>query len=141
MPDWNKVFTEVNVFIYQISKGRLGNRMGRQSVLLLNTTGRKSGKQHVTSLSYYKDGNSYLVVASNWGKKTHPDWSLNLLKTPQTTIQVGPKLIQVEARQAQEEDYLRLWELISLKNNQYIQYQKGLQRKIPIVILTPTGSA
>jgi deazaflavin-dependent oxidoreductase (nitroreductase family) len=138
MTDWNKFFARVNVFIYQITKGRLGNRMGRQSVLLLHTNGRKSGKSYVTSLSFYRYGNTYLVVASNWGKEYHPDWFHNLMKHPYTTIQVGPTTLQVEARQAEEEEYQRLWEMIVRKNDQYIHYQKGLKRRIPIVILTPT---
>lgn len=141
MTYWYKIFTQANVFIYQITKGFLGNRLGRQSVLLLHTTGRKSGKQYRTTLSYYRDGISYLVVASNWGKENHPDWYYNLLHQPQATIQVGREIIRVDAIQAGEDVYQRLWELISLKNNQYIEYQRGLKRKIPIVILTPTVTA
>jgi deazaflavin-dependent oxidoreductase (nitroreductase family) len=140
MPNWNKILTAVNVFVYQNTNGRLGNRMGGQSVLLLHTTGRKSGKSYVTSLSYYRDGNTYLVVASNWGNENHPDWYLNLLHNPRTTIQVGATTILVEARQAQGDEYARLWEVVTRQNKQYLQYQKGMKRKIPIVILTPTAS-
>jgi deazaflavin-dependent oxidoreductase (nitroreductase family) len=118
----------------------LGNRMGKQSVLLLYTTGRKSGKPFVTSLSYYRDGSAYLVVASNWGKENHPDWFHNLMHLPQTTIQVGTRSIHVAAHSAQEEEYPRLWQLVTQKNEQYIQYQSGMKRKIPIVVLTPTGA-
>ncbi len=135
-----KFFTSVNVFIFRTSRGHLGNRMGRQSVLLLNTIGRKSGKRHTTTLSYYRDGSNYLVVASNWGKENHPGWYYNLVQQPSTTIQVGPEIILVEARPAQAEEYQRLWELVTSQNDQYIHYQAGLKRKIPIVILTPTNS-
>jgi F420H(2)-dependent quinone reductase len=137
MINWNKFFTKANVFVYKITRGRLGNRMGRQSVLLLSTMGRKSGKNYVTSLSYYRDGNTYLVVASNWGKEYHPDWFHNLMQHPQTTIQVGPTTIQVKAQQAHDQQYTRLWELVTHQNEQYLHYQKGLKRQIPIVILTP----
>jgi F420H(2)-dependent quinone reductase len=99
--------------------------------------GRKSGKNYVTSLSYYRDGNTYLVVASNWGKEYHPDWFHNLMQHPQTTIQVGPTTIQVKAQQAHDQQYTRLWELVTHQNEQYLHYQKGLKRQIPIVILTP----
>jgi deazaflavin-dependent oxidoreductase (nitroreductase family) len=138
MIDWNKFFTRANVFLYQKTKGHLGSRMGRQSVLLLNTIGRKSGMQHTTTLSYYRDGGTYLVVASNWGMENHPGWYYNLLQNPHTTIQVGPTIIHVEARQALEEEYQKLWELVTRLNNQYIQYQTRMKRKIPIMILTPT---
>jgi F420H(2)-dependent quinone reductase len=139
MRNWTKIFTDANVFVYKTTNGHLGNRMGKQSVLLLNTVGRKSGKKHQTSLSYYRDGNAYLVVASNWGKETNPDWFFNLLQLPQTTIQVNTKTIMVEAHQARDDEYQRLWNLIARKNNQYIQYQVGLKRKIPIMVLTPTN--
>ncbi len=139
MADWNKFFTGANVFIYQKTRGRLGSRMGRQSVMLVNTIGRKSGKQHTTTLSYYRDRSTYLVVASNWGKENHPGWYYNLMQNPRTTIQVGPDIIRVEARQAQEEEYNRLWELVTRQNDQYVQYQAEMKRKIPIVILTPTA--
>jgi len=65
MANWIKLFTSANAFLFQATKGRLGNRMGGQSVLLLHTIGRKSGKAYTTPLSYYRDGNAYLVVASN----------------------------------------------------------------------------
>jgi len=112
--------------------------MGGQSVLLLHSLGRKSGKNYTTSLSYYRDGDAYLVVASNWGKEFYPDWFYNLTQHPRTTIQVEATIIVVEAHQAQGEEYKRLWELVTRKNRQYIQYQKGLKRQIPIMILTPT---
>lgn len=114
--------------------------MGRQNVLLLFTTGRKSGKNYATTLSYYQDGTNYLVVASNWGKETHPDWYLNLLHQPYVEIQVGGKKIPMRAHPAVEEEYERLWKLVTAKNEQYISYQNGIQRKIPIVILVSSGS-
>jgi F420H(2)-dependent quinone reductase len=132
-----KFFVKANVYLFRISGGRLGSRMGKQSVLLLHTLGRKSGKSFSTTLSYYRDGENYLVVASNWGREVPPDWFLNLLKQPDTTIQVKGKDIQVVARQADGDDYSRLWEWIARYNSQYIEYQKSLTRRIPIVILTP----
>ena len=140
MSTWIKIFTKANVFVFQLTRGRLGSRMGRQSVLLLHHTGRKSGKSRMTTLTYFRDGNTYLLVASNWGKKYHPDWFYNLMQQPRTTVQVGAVTIPVEARQAQGEEYTRLWELVTRLNDQYIKYQAGLKRQIPIVILTPTDS-
>ncbi len=134
---WSKILSLANVSIFKMSHGRLGSRLGRQSVLLLNTTGRRTGKHYATTLSYYRDGEAYLVVGSNWGKETQPDWYLNLLQQLRTTIQVGSTSIEVVARPADETEYQRLWELIAPKNGQYIRYQKGITRRIPIVILTP----
>ena len=140
MIDWHKFFTSINVLIFQKTNGRLGNRMGRQSVLLLHTIGRKSEKSYVNSLSYYREGINYLVVASNWGKETDPDWFTNLMQHPQTLIQVGVNEIEVDTHQAEGEDYRRLWELVTEKNAQYLHYQKDINRQIPIVVLTPITS-
>lgn len=137
MTNWIKLLTSTNVFVYQITKGRLGNRLGKQSILLLHTIGRRSGKRYTTTLSYYRDGNSYLVVASNWGKENHPGWFHNLMQQPHTTIQVRANTIQVEARQAQGEEYQRLWQLVTQLNEQYVQYEKRMDRRIPIVVLSP----
>jgi deazaflavin-dependent oxidoreductase (nitroreductase family) len=106
MDNWIKIFTAANAFLFRITKGHLGNRMGGQSVLLLHTVVRKSGKAYTTPLSYYQDGNAYLVVASNWGKEVHSDWYYNLLRNPRTTIQVGAATTPVEAHPARVEFFL-----------------------------------
>ena len=137
MANLRKFLTSSNVFIFRLSNGKLGSKMGKQSVLLLHTVGRKTGKQYYTTLSYYRDGENYLVVASNWGKENHPGWYYNLLEHPTATIQVGPRIINVEAHPVGEEDNSRLWELVTGKNSQYIDYQKHTKRRIPIVILSP----
>jgi deazaflavin-dependent oxidoreductase (nitroreductase family) len=132
-----KTFVKTNAWLYRLSGGRLGSRLGAQSVLLLHTVGRKSGKEVTTPLSYYRDGDRYLVVASNWGKEEDPDWYRNLLQNPRLTIQVRQLTLQVEARPAPAEEYPRLWKLVTSKNPQYLEYQKAVTRQIPIVILTP----
>ncbi len=132
-----KFFTSLNVWVYRLTRGRLGSRMGHQSVLLLNTVGRRTGKHHTTSLSYYRDGTNYLLVASNWGKETQPAWYHNLIHAPNTTIQVKDKIIPVNAHPANDGDYQRLWQLVTRQNGQYMHYQANITRRIPIVILTP----
>jgi deazaflavin-dependent oxidoreductase (nitroreductase family) len=141
MRNWAKTFTAINVFVFRISHGHMGNRLGKQSVLLLHTVGRNSGKSFLTSLTFFRDGATYLLVASNWGKEYHPDWFHNLMQHPYTTIQVGPTTIQVKAHEAEGDDYTRLWQLVAQQNEQYLHYQKDLKRRIPIVILTPTEPA
>ena len=131
------VFTRANAFLYQISNGRFGSRVGKQSVLLLHTIGRKSGKPYTTPLSYYRDGENYLIVASNWGKEYPPDWFRNLFHQSRATIQVKNTTLEVKAHRAEGEEYQRLWDAVTLKNTQYLDYQKSIKRRIPIVILTP----
>ncbi len=127
----------MNVFLYRLTRGALGSRMGGQSVLLLQTVGRKSGKTFTTPINYYRDGENYLIVASNWGKENHPAWFYNLMHQGTTTIQVKNKSIRVSASQATGEDYERLWRLVTSRNDFYTRYQAKMSRKIPIVILTP----
>lgn len=138
MPDvFIKLLMAMNVTLFRLSGGRLGSKMGKQSVLLLHTVGRKSGKSYTTPLAYFRDGEDYLVVASNWGKNKNPDWFQNLMRQPRTTIQVKDQTLPVEAHQAEGKDYEKLWELVGSQNQQYLRYQEQTPRQIPIVILTP----
>jgi deazaflavin-dependent oxidoreductase (nitroreductase family) len=134
---WTRLFTRLHVIIYWLTRGFLGNRVGKQSVLLLNTVGRRTGIHRITTLSYYRDEKNYVLVASNWGMESHPDWYLNLMKKPCTTIQVKDKILQVGAYLTEGEEYERLWQLVTGQNDQYVRYQQGIKRRIPIVILTP----
>jgi deazaflavin-dependent oxidoreductase (nitroreductase family) len=131
------LFMRANAFFYRLTNGLLGSRMGKQTVLLLHTVGRKSGKSYITPLSFYQDGENFLIVASNWGKNEPPDWFRNLIKLPITTIQIKNKTFQVTVHRAEGEEYQRLWGLVTHKNSQYLEYQKSMTRRIPIVILTP----
>jgi deazaflavin-dependent oxidoreductase (nitroreductase family) len=115
--------------------------MGKQSVLLLHTVGRSSGKPYVTPLAYYRDGANYLVVASNWGQKEQPDWFRNLMQRPQTNIQIKNETIAVNARQMAGKEYDRLWKLVTRQNAQYLDYQRKVQRRIPIIVLAPSAPA
>jgi deazaflavin-dependent oxidoreductase (nitroreductase family) len=115
--------------------------MAGQSVLLLHTVGRKSGRSHTTPVNYYRAGSDYILVASNWGRENHPAWFHNLVSQPQTTVQVMGGTLRVKARAATEEEYPRLWELVTSKNSYYPRYQRQTQRRIPIVVLTPTGGS
>ena len=137
MSIFTKAFTTLNIAIYQISRGRLGSQLGPQTVLLLHSVGRKSGKDYTTPITYFRDGNNYLLVASNWGGEKNPDWYLNLLQQKSTTIQVKDRTIPVDAHLVEGEEYERLWQLVTRQNAQYLQYQQKTTRRIPIVKLSP----
>jgi deazaflavin-dependent oxidoreductase (nitroreductase family) len=136
-----KLFTRLNAFLLRATGGRLGGQLGRQSILLLTTTGRRSSRPRVAPLSYYRDGTRYIVVASNWGKGSHPEWLLNLRRQPRAAIQVNGQDLPVEARLAQGDEYSRLWRLVTERNPQYLVDQKQTARQIPVVILSPAGEA
>lgn len=135
-----KVLIFLNTNLYRFTRGLLGSKMAGQDVLLLETTGRKSGKHYTTPINYYRDQGNYLVVASNWGKDHHPQWYYNLLHQPETTIQVKDRKLHVRAQTVPEADYERLWKLVSGQNEFYVQYQRATRRKIPLVILSETSN-
>ena len=137
MHAWINIFTSIHIAVYRFTHGILGSKLGRQSILLLHSTGARTGRMRITTLSYCRDGERYLVVASNWGRPNHPGWYHNLLANPHATIQVKSHIISVQAHLAQADEYLRLWQLVTEQNDQYIRYQRGLARRIPIIILTP----
>jgi deazaflavin-dependent oxidoreductase (nitroreductase family) len=135
----------VHDFIYRKSNGRIGHRIpGAPPSLLLHTTGAKSGQPRTTSLTYARDGDSYLIVASNGGAPRYPGWYHNLRKRPECEINVGPKRFAVTAKQVNPDDadYLRLWQIVNENNaNRYTGYQRKTSRPIPVFVLTPRDQA
>ncbi len=104
-----KWFMDIHAFLVRFSNGRIGSKLGTQTILLLETIGRKSGQPRVIPIAYFFHDGKYLIVASNWGKDKDADWYLNLQKTPRATLQVNGKRITVEAHNAQGDEYTRLW--------------------------------
>jgi salicylate hydroxylase len=132
-----RIFTGMHVSLYRLSRGKLGGSMYNTSVLLLTTTGRKTGKQRTTPVLYLRDADRYIVVASDSGAQKDPVWWLNLRSTPQAKIEVGGKTLNVVARQADAEECNRLWLLLVAMYSGYEQYQQKTTRELPVVILTP----
>ncbi len=126
--------------VYQKTGGRIGHRIpGAPPALLLHTVGAKTGRPRTTSLSYARDGDSYLIVASNGGADRYPAWYHNLRKHPRCEINVGPRRFAVTARRISPDDadYGRLWEIVNQNNaNRYNGYQRRTSRPIPVFALT-----
>ena len=129
-----KLFTDFNAFLIRLTNGRIGSRLGTQTILLLETTGRKTGKPRVVPIAYFLHEEKHLIVASNWGKEKHADWYLNLLKTPRAKLTVNGKMIPVEARDIQGDEYARLWKFATERHPPYLNYQQMTSRHIPIVV-------
>ena len=136
-------FLRAHNAIYQRTNGWIGHRVpGAPDALLLHTVGAKTGKARTTSLSYARDGDDYLVVASKAGDPRAPGWYHNLKANPNVEINVGPTRFAVTAQPVVpgDPDYSRLWAVVNnMKNNKdrYIGYQKKTSRPIPVVRLTP----
>ncbi len=129
-----KWFMSFNSLILRLSRGRLGSKLGTQTVLLLHTVGRKSGQERATPIAYFAYEGKYLIVASNWGKDKNAAWYLNLKKDPHARLEIYGKLIPVVAREAQGEEYDRLWKFATQRHPPYLDYQKKTTRHIPIMV-------
>jgi F420H(2)-dependent quinone reductase len=126
--------------VYRNTNGWIGHRTLGIPSLLLHTVGAKTGKARTTSLTYARDGDAYLVVASKGGDPRSPGWYHNLKANPNVEINVGPKRFDVTAKPAlpDDPDYARMWQIVNKNNgNRYEAYQKKTSRPIPVVVLTP----
>jgi F420H(2)-dependent quinone reductase len=126
--------------VYRGTNGWIGHRTLGIPSLLLHTVGAKTGKARTTSLTYARDGNDYLIVASKGGDPHAPGWYHNLRKNPNVEINVGPRRFGVTARPVLpgDSDYARLWQIVNKNNsNRYAAYQEKTSRPIPVVVLTP----
>ena len=127
--------------IYRKTNGWIGHHFPPlPPSLLLHTVGAKTGQPRTTSLSYARDGDDYLVVASKGGDPKAPGWYYNLKAHPDVEINIGPRRFGVTARPALpgDPDYARLWEIVNKNNHTiYKGYQKKTSRPIPVVRLTP----
>jgi F420H(2)-dependent quinone reductase len=129
-----KWFMSINSLLIRISHGQIGSRLGTQLILILHTIGRKSGQERATPIAYFDYEGKYLIVASNWGRDKQADWYLNLRKTPHAKFEIKGRLVSVTAREAQNEEYIRLWKFVTERHPPYLDYQKMTIRHIPIMV-------
>lgn len=132
------LFTNLQVSLYRLSRGRLAGTFRGAPVLLLTTTGRKTGKKRTKPLLYLMDGDLVVLVASHAGAPTHPTWWRNLQHTPHAEVQIKHTSLQVEAREATPEERERLWPKLIALYPDYQTYQKRTERTIPVVLLQRT---
>ncbi|MBI1881636.1 MAG: nitroreductase family deazaflavin-dependent oxidoreductase [Chloroflexi bacterium] len=131
-----RLFIGLHVFLYRLTGGAIGGRFANNSpVLLLTTTGRKSGKQRTTPVLYLTEGDYLVIVASSGGSDTNPAWWLNLESNPRALVQVGRQVMRVTAVKANQEERERLWPLLVTMFPGFANYQKRTAREIPVVLL------
>jgi deazaflavin-dependent oxidoreductase (nitroreductase family) len=123
--------------VYRRTGGKIGGQVGKTTMMLLTTTGRKSGEPRTTPLNCMPDGDRYLAVASYGGDDRDPQWFKNLQANPEATIQVGADTIPVRASVATPEEKKTLWPKVVAAYKGYEGYQRKTDRLIPVVILTP----
>ncbi len=130
------LFGAEHVRVYRETAGARGYRWRGATVLLLTTTGRKSGEPRTTPLIHGVDGERWVIVASKGGAADHPAWFLNLRANPEITIQVQADEIPVVATVAEGEERARLWAAMNEMWPGYDDYQAQTEREIPVVVLS-----
>jgi F420H(2)-dependent quinone reductase len=133
-------FTRIHPRVYLATKGWLGHRMAWFPSLILETTGRRTGITRYAALPYIRDGDAYLVVASNFGGLHPPAWLVNLQAEPKVQILLRRRhfTARAEAVFPPDASYERLWEKATRSQKKtYEQYRKGTTRPIAVVRLIP----
>jgi len=108
---------------------------GKDGLLLLTTTGAKSGATRVNPLNYTRDGEHIILIASKAASPTHPDWYHNLVANPEVIVEVGSEGFQARATIAEGEERQRLFDQQSAQMPFFAEYQKRTTRQIPVIIL------
>lgn len=128
---WNRAIIEE----FRTNGGRVGGIFEDTPLVLLTTTGAKSGKTRTTPLVYLPDGDRIIVFASKGGSPTHPSWYHNLLANPRATVEVGTDQFEVTAVELEGEERDRLYSKHAEQHPQFAEYQATTSRTIPVIAL------
>jgi F420H(2)-dependent quinone reductase len=126
-----------NVPVYRATGGRIGGKVGRAPVLLLTTTGRKSGQPRTAPVVYLADGDDVVLINTNAGNAKIPAWSLNLKANPEAEVELGRQRHQVRARVAEGEERADLWRKHIEQYAGFDDYKAKLDREISVFVLEP----
>jgi deazaflavin-dependent oxidoreductase (nitroreductase family) len=120
---------------FRANRGRSDGPLAGRPLLLLTTTGARSGQQRTTPLMYVRDGDRLLIIASNAGAPAHPDWYRNLVAHPQVVVEVGADTYAASAVVLEGANRQRVWDSIVRQYPFFIDHQAKVTRQIPIVAL------
>ena len=132
------IFTPLDKLAYRVTRGRRG-LSPPASVLLLTTTGRKSGQPRQVPVLYLRDGGNYWVMGSSYGSARHPAWSGNLLAHPEATVQIGRRRERVRARVASDEEREALWPRLLELYPAWEAYASWTDRSFRLFCLEPVA--
>jgi F420H(2)-dependent quinone reductase len=130
-----RLMGKLNVPVYRATRGRLLGKVGRAPVLLLTTTGRKSGQERTAPVVYLADGDRYVVIGSNAGSARMPAWALNLRANPEAGVDVYGKRAPVRARVAEGEERADLWRRMNEQYAGFDDYEARTTREIAVFVL------
>ena len=130
--EWNKAIIEE----FRENDGKVGGQFADTPLLLLHTTGAKSGLPRLNPVAYIADGERLVVMASKAGAPTNPDWYYNIVANPEVSVEVGTEQFQARATIAVEPERTQLYEKMAAVNPGFAEYQRQTTRIIPVIVLT-----
>jgi deazaflavin-dependent oxidoreductase (nitroreductase family) len=138
MPDMND-FNQAVIDEFRANDGKVGGPFEGAPVLLLTSTGARSGERRTTPVMYLPDGGRMVIFASKGGAPTNPAWYHNLLANPSATVEVGADTVDVDAAVTSGEERSRLFDRQAELFPQFKDYAEKTNREIPVVALSPKG--
>ena len=132
-----KIIGAIHRWLYRVSGGKWGQTFFGSPILLLTTTGRRTGQPRTWPLTYLPEGERLIVIASNGGQPNHPAWYLNLRVNPHVSVQLGDQTHTMIAKTAEGTERARLWSRVVEEYPAYAGYQRKTDRQIPVVVLRP----
>ncbi len=120
---------------FRTNEGKVGGMFAGAPLLLLTTTGAKSGQAHVVPLVYTVDDGHMVVMGSKGGASTHPDWYHNVRANPNVTVEVGTETFPARTTVAEGEERQRLFDQMAAQMPGFAEYQRNTTREIPVVVI------
>jgi deazaflavin-dependent oxidoreductase (nitroreductase family) len=124
---------------FRANDGKVGGPFEGAALLLLHTTGARSGQERVNPMMYQRLGDGYVVFASKGGAPVHPDWYHNLVANPRVRAEVGTQTVELRARIADNAEREPIWTAWKQANPGFADYEAKTSRQIPVIILEPVG--
>jgi deazaflavin-dependent oxidoreductase (nitroreductase family) len=129
-------FNERNIAEFRANNGKVGGHFANTTLLLLHTTGARTGKERVKPLVTFKDGDRLVIVASKGGAPSNPDWYYNILANPIVGVEYGVEQFQARATVVDEPERTRLYERMEHELASFREYKKKAGRVIPVITLS-----
>lgn len=134
--DWNRQIIEE----FRANGGKVGGQFAGAPLLLLHTTGAKSGQERINPLAYFADDGKVVIIASKGGAPTNPDWYHNIRANPDVSIEIGTETKPMRARIPAGAERDEIFGRVVAAMPGFGDYQKNTDRVIPVVVLEETGA-
>ncbi len=132
-------FNQQVIAEFRANEGKVGGPFAGSPMVLLTTTGAKSGKERTSPLVYTTDGDQIIIIASKAGAPTNPDWYYNIVANPTVTVEIGAERFQARATVAEGAERDRLFNQQATQMPGFAEYQTKTTRVIPVVVLEREG--